>query len=173
MNRTAPLAISLKNHTRKVPYDRQHALSDRAYGPARKAYWYGAGYFRQKNWKKHNGYMIIWLLTTLGWAGRENIWLSVRTHGPRYARSRANCFPVQSSQSISTYSSPLDGEYWIKQLAAKLRRPPHSRQITCDWTFKTDVNILDWSIHIYARTFAKVMFNFAIRVMEVLSWRKF
>ena len=46
--------------------------------------------------------MIIWLLTTLGWAGRENIWLSVRTHGPRYARSRANCFPVQSSQSIST-----------------------------------------------------------------------
>ena len=39
--------------------------------------------------------MITWLLTTLGWAVREYIWLSVRTHGgPRYARSRAKYFPV-------------------------------------------------------------------------------
>ena len=47
--------------------------------------------------------MITWSLTTLGRAGRENTWLSVRTHGPRYARSRAKYFPVQSSQSVNKY----------------------------------------------------------------------
>ena len=47
--------------------------------------------------------MITWLLTTVGQDGSENIWLSVRTHGPRYARSRAKYFPVQSSQSVNKY----------------------------------------------------------------------
>ena len=47
--------------------------------------------------------MMTCLLTTLGRAGRENIWLSVRTHGPRYAWSRAKYFPVQSSQSVNKY----------------------------------------------------------------------
>ena len=42
--------------------------------------------------------MIKCLLTELGRAGRENIWLSVRTHGPRCARSvrpdlEPNIFP--------------------------------------------------------------------------------
>ena len=33
--------------------------------------------------QKHNGHMTKWLLTELGWAGQENIWLLVRMHGPR------------------------------------------------------------------------------------------
>ena len=53
--------------------------------------------------------MIKCLLTELGRAGRENIWLSVRTHGPRCARSvrpdlEPNIFPsCPPTQSISTY----------------------------------------------------------------------
>ena len=31
---------------------------------------------------KRNGHMIKFLSTELGWAGQENIWLSVRTHRP-------------------------------------------------------------------------------------------
>ncbi len=48
------------------------------------------------------------LLTELGRAGWENIWLSVRTHGPRYARSvrpdlKPNIFlSGPPTQSIST-----------------------------------------------------------------------
>ena len=53
--------------------------------------------------------MIKCLLTELGRAGRENIWLSVRMHGPRCARSvrpdlEPNIFPSgPPTQSISTY----------------------------------------------------------------------
>ena len=60
--------------------------------------------------KKISGHMIKCLLTELGRAGRENIWLSVRTHGPRCARSvrpdlEPNIFPSgPPTQSISTYS---------------------------------------------------------------------
>ena len=62
--------------------------------------------------KQFSGHMIKCLLTELGRAGRENIWLSVRTHGPRCARSvrpdlEPNIFPSgPSTQSISTYSGP-------------------------------------------------------------------
>ena len=58
--------------------------------------------------KKCSGHMIKCLLTELGRAGRENIWLSVRTHGPRCARSvrpdlEPNIFPSgPPTQSIST-----------------------------------------------------------------------
>ena len=58
--------------------------------------------------------MIKCLLTELGRAGRENIWLSVRTHGPRCARSvrpvlEPNIFPSgPPTQSISTYFSILE-----------------------------------------------------------------
>ena len=46
-----------------------------------------------------SGHMIYCLLTDLGWAGRENIWLSVMKQGPR-------CAPT--TQSISTqYHSVL------------------------------------------------------------------
>ena len=54
------------------------------------------------------GHMIKCLVTELGQTGRENIWLSVRTHGPRCARSvrpdlEPNIFPSgPPSQSIST-----------------------------------------------------------------------
>ena len=64
---------------------------------------------RQKKW---SGHMIKCLLTELGRAGRENIWLSVRTHGPRCARSvrpdfEPNIFPSgPPTQSISTYYFP-------------------------------------------------------------------
>ena len=53
--------------------------------------------------------MIKCLLTEFGRAGRENIWLSVMTHGPRCARSvrhdlEPNIFPSgPPTQSISTY----------------------------------------------------------------------
>ena len=59
--------------------------------------------------KKFSGHMIKCLLTELGRAGRKNIWLSVRTHGPRCARSvrpdlEPNIFPSgPPTQSISTY----------------------------------------------------------------------
>ena len=58
--------------------------------------------------KKFSGHMIKCLLTELGRAGRENIWLSVRTYGPRCARSvrpdlEPNIFPSgPPTQSIST-----------------------------------------------------------------------
>ena len=54
--------------------------------------------------------MIKCLLTEFGRAGRENIWLSVMTHGPRCARSvrhdlEPNIFPSgPPTQSISTKS---------------------------------------------------------------------
>ena len=53
--------------------------------------------------------MMKCLLTDLGRAGRENIWLSVRKHGPRCARSvrpdiEPNIFSSgPPTQSISTY----------------------------------------------------------------------
>ena len=59
--------------------------------------------------KKCSGHMIKCLLTELGRAGRENIWLSVRTHGPRCARYvrpdlEPNILPSGPPiQSISTY----------------------------------------------------------------------
>ena len=61
--------------------------------------------------------MIKCLLTELGRAGRENIWPSVISHGPRCARSvrhdlGPNIFPSgPPTQSISTYflmTSSLD-----------------------------------------------------------------
>ena len=70
--------------------------------------------------KKFSGHMIKCLLTELGRAGRENIWLSVRTHGPRCARSvrpdlEPNIFPSgPPTQSISTYYFALEwgtGQY--------------------------------------------------------------
>ena len=48
--------------------------------------------------KKFSSHMIKSLLTELGRAGRENIWLSVRTHGPR-----AKYFPVWPSHSVNKY----------------------------------------------------------------------
>ena len=69
-------------------------------------------YPRKKDKKKFSGHMIKCLLTELGRAGRKNIWLSVRTHGPRFARSvrpdlEPNIFPSgPPTQSISTYYLP-------------------------------------------------------------------
>ena len=37
--------------------------------------------------KKHNGLLIKCLLTELGLAKQKNIWLLIRTHGPRFTRS--------------------------------------------------------------------------------------
>ena len=42
------------------------------------------GLLRQTNFNKHNGHVIEYLLTELGRVERGNIWLSVRTHGPRH-----------------------------------------------------------------------------------------
>ena len=62
--------------------------------------------------EKRGGHMIKCLLTELGRAGRENIWPSVMTHGPRCARSvrhelGPNIFPSgPPTQSISTYYGP-------------------------------------------------------------------
>ena len=52
--------------------------------------------------KKFSGHMIKCLLTELGRAGRENIWLSVRTHGPRCARSVRPDL-VRPSHSVNKY----------------------------------------------------------------------
>ena len=38
------------------------------------------------------GHMINYLLTKLGWAGWENIWVSIMAHRPRCARSRHHDF---------------------------------------------------------------------------------
>ena len=63
--------------------------------------------------EKKSRHMIKCLLTERGRAGRENIWLSVRTHGPRCPRSlrhdlEPNIFPSGPlTQSISTYYQPL------------------------------------------------------------------
>ena len=48
------------------------------YGPARKAYW-SMQVRSVRKIQKHNGHMIKCLLTELGRAGRENIWITVRT----------------------------------------------------------------------------------------------
>ena len=42
---------------------------------------------KKKKKEKRGGHMIKCLLTELGRAGRENIWPSVISHGPRCARS--------------------------------------------------------------------------------------
>ena len=49
--------------------------------------------------KKHNGHMIKCLLTELGWAGQENIWLLVRTHGPQ-AKYLKSCLALPLSQQV-------------------------------------------------------------------------
>ena len=65
--------------------------------------------------------MIKCLLTELGRAGRENIWLSVRTHGPRCARSvrpdlEPNIFPSgPPTQSISTYYCSRLSAFFVVQ----------------------------------------------------------
>ena len=45
--------------------------------------------------------MIKCLLTELGRTGEEDVWLSVRTHGP----ARAKYFPVRLSHSVNKYIS--------------------------------------------------------------------
>ena len=63
---------------------------------------------KKKKKEKRGGHMIKCLLTELGRAGRENIWPSVISHGPRCARSvrhdlGPNIFPSgPPTQSIST-----------------------------------------------------------------------
>ena len=42
---------------------------------------------KKKKMEKRGGHMIKCLLTELGRAGRENIWPSIISHGPRCARS--------------------------------------------------------------------------------------
>ena len=76
-------SISLKNHTALI----EKRTYRRGLAPLEKI-------------KKHDGHMIKrLLLAELGRAGRENICLSVRTHG-----SRAKYFPIRpTTQSISTY----------------------------------------------------------------------
>ena len=65
--------------------------------------------------KKCIGHMIKCVLTELGRAGRENIWLSVRTHGPLCARPvrpdlEPNIYPSDPpTQSISTYYVTKNG----------------------------------------------------------------
>ena len=53
----------------------------------------------RKNYSKHNGHMIKCLLTELGWAGQENIWLLVRTHGPR-AKYLTSLLALPLSQQV-------------------------------------------------------------------------
>ena len=53
----------------------------------------------RKNYSKHNGHMIKCLLTELGWAGQENIWLLVRTHGPR-AKYLTSLLALPLSQKV-------------------------------------------------------------------------
>ena len=47
--------------------------------------------------QKHNGPITKCLLTELGWAGQENIWLLVRMHGPR-AKYLESCPALPLSQ---------------------------------------------------------------------------
>ena len=66
---------------------------------------------RVKNFKKiclQIGHMIKYLLTKLGWAGWENISLSVVAHGPRCTQSvrhdlEPNIFPVRPSHLVNKY----------------------------------------------------------------------
>ena len=64
---------------------------------------------KKKTKEKRGGHTIKCLLTELGRAGRENIWPSVISHGPRCARSvrhdhGPNIFlSGPPTQSISTY----------------------------------------------------------------------
>ena len=68
---------------------------------------------KKKKKEKRGGHTIKCLLTELGRAGRENIWPSVISHGPRCAQSvrhdhGPNIFPSgPPTQSISTYDSTL------------------------------------------------------------------
>ena len=60
--------------------------------------------------------MIKCLLTEFGRAGWENIWLSVRTHGPRCTPSvqpRAKYFPVRPSHSVNIILYKLF--IWVKK----------------------------------------------------------
>ena len=71
--------------------------------------------------------MIKCLLTELGRAGRENIWPSVISHGPRCARSvrhdlGPNIFPSgPPTQSISTYYD-LYCPYFLLEVMVKFTR---------------------------------------------------
>ena len=73
--------------------------------------------------------MIKCLLTELGRAGRENIWPSVISHGPRCARSvrhdlGLNIFPSgPPTQSISTYECirPALQRSWVRFLPGTLK----------------------------------------------------
>ena len=78
------------------------------YGPTTKAYSLAC-----QNFKKiclQIGHMIYYLLTKLGRAGWENIWLKVMAYGPSAAKSvrhdfEPNIFPSSPpTSSISTYT---------------------------------------------------------------------
>lgn len=47
---------------------------------------------------KHNGHVIKFLLTELGQARQENIWLSARTQRPK-----AKYLPIEPSHSVNKY----------------------------------------------------------------------
>ena len=87
MTRAAPRAILLDNHIKKIPYEgqkRQVIGTEKRLRPCLKSVLIDEGLLRQNNFKKHNGHVIEYLLTELGRVERGNIWLSVRTHGPRH-----------------------------------------------------------------------------------------
>ena len=57
--------------------------------------------------------MIKCLLTELGWVGREDIWFSVWTHGPRCAT--VGPYVQTSSQKFSSLALPLSQYVHITQ----------------------------------------------------------
>ena len=79
------ISLKKKEHMKKVPYEgstRQVIGPKERVRPCYKSVLIDAGSLRQKN-SRHNCHIIKCLLTELGGSGRENIWLSVRKHGPR------------------------------------------------------------------------------------------
>ena len=98
----APRSIFLKKkkHMKKVAYEGstcQVTGPKERVRPYYKSVLIDAGSLRQKN-SRHDVHIIKCLLTELGGSGRENIWLSVRTHGPL-----AKYFPVRPSHSGNEY----------------------------------------------------------------------
>ena len=73
MTRTAPRAILLENHIKKILYEgrtRQVIGTEKRVRPCLKSVLIDAGSLRQNNFKKHNGHVIEYLLTELGRVGR-------------------------------------------------------------------------------------------------------
>ena len=113
---TAARAISVENHMtkKKAPHEgltHQVIEAEKRVRPCQKRAYetrqmLPSTRFRSaRKIQKHNGHMIKCLLTELGRVGREDIWFSVWTHGPRCAT--VGPYVQTSSQIFSRLALPL------------------------------------------------------------------